>query len=291
MVRYLLIIIGLVGIGLTSSGPGYIGLGSVLLLTPQRAAAQSPHRHADPSQSDRSGSGSPREHDPFFEAMRELHLESSSKELFDLLRHPSIREEIHLSDVDAERLHANGREAFQTIFAIRKEKQDHPVSKEDLKQQIRDVLAPLEEKSFDILHESKADFTRLLGLYSQARGYRALLNDKVAQQIGLQGEALDAFRKFRQEQRKAIMEDTRRAVEKEIRNAPPGSSPRSAISKLFRRAEKQLDEKLAGQLTKEQREAFESLKGAKFDLPERLFSFPSDHRRGGRPEHHRGSPQ
>lgn len=278
MVRYLLIIIGLAG----------IGLGSGFLLTAHRADAQPPRRSADASQGEHPGSDGPREQDPFFEAMREVHLESSSKELFDLLRHASIRQEIHLSDADSARLQANGREAFQAIFAIRKDNKDKPTSKEEYKRRIRDVLAPLEEKSFEILQQSQADFTRLLGIYAQARGYRALLNDKVAEQIGMQGEALDAFRKFRQEQGRAIMEDTRRAVEKEIRNTPPGSSPRTAISKLFRRAETQLDEKLASQLTPEQVAAFESLKGAKFDeMPERLFSFPPEHRRGGRPERHR----
>lgn len=278
MIRYLLIITGL---GVVSFGGGF-------LLTAHRADAQPPHGSADASQGEHPGSGGPREHDPFFEAMREVHLESSSKELFDLLRHASIREEIHLSDDDAALLQANGREAFQAIFAIRKDNKDKPMSKEELKQQIRDVLAPLEETSFEILRQSQADFTRLLGIYAQARGYRALLNDKVAQQIGLQGEALDAFRKFRQEQWRTIMDDTRRAAEKEIRNTPPGSNSRTAISKLFRRAETQIDEKLASQLTADQMAAFESLKGAKFEeMPERLFSFPPGHRRGGHSEHHR----
>lgn len=278
MVRCLLITIGLSG----------LAVGGGLWFTAQKASGQPPHRSAEARQGDYPRPGGPREQEPFFEAMREVHLESSSKELFDLLRHASIREEIHLSEADAERLRNNGREAFQAIFAIQKDQRDKSASKDELKQQLRDVLGPLEEKSFEILQQSEADFKRLLGIYVQARGYRALLNDKVAQQIGLQGEALAAFRHFRQEQGRAIMEDTRRAVEKEIRNTPPGSSPRAAISKLFRRAETQLDEKLASQLTPEQMAALESLKGDAFELPERLFSFPPDHRRGGRPERHRG---
>lgn len=277
MVRYLLICIGLSG---------------GLLFTAQSADAQPTHRSTDSRRGDHSRPGGPREQAPFFEAMREVHLESSSKELFELLRHASIRKEIHLSDADAERLRANGREAFDAILAIQKKNRDISATKEELKLQLREVLGPLEEKSFEILRQSGADFKRLMGIYVQARGYRALLNDKVAQQIGLQGEALDAFRQFRQEQWRAIMEDTRRAVEKEIRNAPPGSKPRAAISKLFRRAEEQLDEKLASQLTGEQLAAFESLKGPKFEeMPEQLFSSPSDHRRGGRPERHREPPQ
>lgn len=277
MVRYLLICIGLSG---------------GLLFTAQSVDAQPVHRSTEPRRGDHNRPGGPREQSPFFEAMREVHLENSSKELFELLRHASIRQEVHLSDADAERLGTHGREAFQAIFAIQKDNRDNAASKEELKQQIRDVLGPLEEKSFEILRQSGADLKRLMGIYVQARGYRALLNDRVAQQIGLQGQALDAFRQFRQEQGRAIMEDTRRAVEREIRNAPPGSKPREAISKLFRRAEEQLDEKLASQLTKEQLAAFESLKGPKFEeMPERLFSSPSEHRRSGRPERHREPPQ
>ncbi len=279
MVRYLLIIIGLSG----------LGLGGGLWFSAQRASGQPPRQSVDSRPAaDYPRPGGPREQEPFFEAMREVHLESSSKELFDLLRHASIREEIHLSEADAQRLRSNGREAFQAISAIQKQQRDSAASKDEIKQQLREVLKPLEEESFKILEQSQADFKRLLGIYVQARGHRALLNDKVAEQIGLQGESLAAFRKFRQEQGRAIMEETRRAVEKEIRNTPPGSSPREAISKLFRRAEEQLDEKLASQLTPEQVSALESLKGAEFDLPERLFSFPPDHRRGGRSERHRG---
>ncbi len=287
MIRDLLIYIGLGGIGLAS-----IGLSGGLSLTANRASGQPPHSNVEPRLSDYSRPGSPREQDPFFEAMREVHLESSSKELFDLLRHESIRQEIHFSEADAERLRAHGREAFQAIFAIQKESRGKPTSKDELKQQIRDVLGPLEEKSFEILQQSGADLKRLLGIYVQARGYRALLNDKVAEEIGLQGKELDAFRQFRQEQGRAIMENTRRSAEKEIRNTPPGSNPRTTISKLFRQAETQLEEKLASQLTQQQLAAFEALKGAKFEeMPERLFSFSPDHRRGGRPERRRGSPE
>lgn len=290
MIRYLIIITTLSGIGPASLELG----GAGFLLTARRVAAQTLDRNSETHSGDRRRSGGPRESDPFFEAMREVHLESSSKELFDLLRHASIRQEINLKDADADRLHANGREAFKAIFAIRKDNQENqaePASKDELKRQIREVLAPLEEKSFEILQQSETDFKRLLGIYAQARGYRAILNDKVAEQIGLQGEELDAFRKFRHEQGRAIMEDTRRAVEKEIRNTPPGSSPRAAISKLFRRAEEQLDENLGSQLSAEQLAAFEALKGSEVELPERLFSFAPDHRGGGRSERHRGPRQ
>ena len=259
-----------------------IGLACGLLWVAGTACGQPP-RHSDgPRSGDRPhSSDSSRGNDPFFEAMREVHRDSSNKELFDLLRHPTIRQEIHLSEADSEQLQANGREAFQAMHAVREANRDLATSKEVLKQQIRDILAPLEAKSFEILEKSEGDFKRLLGIYVQARGYRALLNDKVAQEIGLQGTALDDFRKFRSEEWRAIMEDTRRSMEKEIRNTPPGSSPREAISKLFRRAEELLDEKLASQLTSQQRAALEQLKGVKFDeMPEELFSFPSGRRRG-----------
>lgn len=257
------------------------GLACGLLLSVGRVGGQPPHRSDDPRPSDHSHpSDGSRGNDPFFEAMREVHRDSSNRELFDLLRDPNVRQEIHLSEADSEQLEANGREAFQAIRAVRKANQDLATSKEELKQQIRTALDPLEAKSFEILQKPEVDFERLLGIYVQARSYRALLNDKVAQKIGLHGAALDAFRQFRSENGRAIMEDTRRLAEKEIRNTPPGSSPREAISKLFRRAEEMLDDKLASQLTDVQRAALEQLKGAKFDLQPQPFSFPPGRRRG-----------
>ena len=258
-----------------------IGLACGLVLAIGRADGQPPRHSDSPRTSDRPHpSDGSRGNDPFFEAMREVHRDSSNKELFDLLRDPAICQEIHLSEADSEQLQANGREAFQAIHAIHKANQDLATSKEELKQQIRAALAPLEAKSFVILQKSEADFKRLLGIYVQARSYRALLNDKVAHEIGLEGAALVDFRKFRYENWRAIMEDTRRSMEKEIRNTPPGSSPREAISKMFRRAEELLDKNLAGQLTKAQLDDLEQLKGAKFDFTEHPFSFPPDRRRG-----------
>ncbi len=223
----------------------------------------------------------PREHEPFFEALREVHLESSNKELFELVRHESIRQEINLSPADAEQVQANMRQAFKAIFAVRDNNQGKPTSKEELKQQIRDVIAPLEAESIAILRKSETDFERLLGLYVQARSYRALLNDQVAEVIGLQGAALDDFRKSRADSWRSIMDDTRRAIEKEIRNNPPGASPRQAISQLLQQAEAKLDEQLASQLSEAQRTQLQQLKGAPFKLPERLFSFPTHRGRSG----------
>ncbi len=279
MVRYQLILIGLV---------------CGLLLSAGRAGGQSPHRSDGPrSDGPRPDSSRPSDHshpsdgsrgyDPFFEAMREVHRDSSNRELFDLLRDPNVRQEIHLNEADSDQLAANGREAFEAIHAIRKANQDLATSKDELKQQIRAALDPWEAKSFEILEKPEVDFKRLLGIYVQARSYRALLNDKVAEEIGLQGAALDDFRKFRAENWRAIMEDTRHSIEKEIRNTPPGSNPRDAISSfssLRRRAEEMLDKKLASQLTDEQLAALEQLKGVKFDLQPQPFSFPPGRRRG-----------
>ncbi len=231
----------------------------------------------------------PREHEPFFEALREVHVESANRELFELVRHDSIRQEINLSPADAEQIQSNMRQAFKAIFAVRDDNQGKPTSQEDLKQQIRDAIAPLEAESIALLRKPETNFNRLLGLYVQARSYRALMNDQVAEVIGLQGSALDDFRKSRADSWRSIMDDTRRAIEKEIRNNPPGASPRQAISQLLQQAEAKLDEQLASQLSDAQREQLQQLKGEPFPLPERLFSFPPHRGRGG-PEG-RGRPE
>lgn len=234
-----------------------------------------------PRRTDGKRSFEQREHEPFFEALREVHVETSNKELFEMVRHESIRQEIHLSSADAQQIQANMRLAFKAIFAVREKNREETLSKEELKQQIREAVSPLEAESIAILRKPEVDFKRMLGLYVQARNYRALMNDQVAEEIGLQGQELDDFRQTRAASWRSIMDDIRRSIEKEIRNTPPGSSPRESISQLLRQAEGKLDVQLSSQLSEQQRAQLQQLKGAPFPLPERLFSMPPNRGRGG----------
>ena len=115
----------------------------------------------------------------------------------------------------------------------------------------------------------------MLGFYVQARGYRALLNDKVAKKIGLEGEALEKFRELRSETWQGLMVETNDAIRRHLRNTPPGTQhTRGVISDLYKLAEKKLEEKLSGHLSEQQIAEFELLKGEKFPLPEHPFNYP-----------------
>ncbi len=251
----------------------------VLLWLACSVNSQSPPPRPDGSRPDDPRRSESRERDAFFDAMREF---LPHKELFDLLDHDSIRKEIKLSDADAELIEANVRKTFEALHAIRKEFEGKTPTPEEFKQKVAEAIEPLNKESYEIL-EKRADFERLLGLYVQARGHRALLNDQVAQKIGLEGQALEGFRKLRSQSWQLLMDDTRDAIKREMRNAPPGKSlPRNAISDLFKLAEKKLEDKLSRELTEEQKNALENLKGVKFPLPEHPFNYPPRNRgRGG----------
>ena len=211
-----------------------------------------------------------KEREAFFEVMREV---LPHKELFDLLDHKSVRAELGLDDANAEAIEDNVRKTFEALRKFRDAEEGKLLTPEQLKEKVRETIAPFNQKSYDIL-EKNAKFDRLLGLYVQARGYRALLNDKIAKKIGLEGEALEEFRELRRETWRGLMEETNDAIKRHLRNTPPGAQPpRSAISDLFRHAEKKLEEKLSCSLSDEQKVAFDSLKGAKFDLPEHPFNY------------------
>lgn len=219
-----------------------------------------------------------KEREAFFEVMREV---LPHKELFDLLDHKSIRAEVDVNDADAETIEDNVRSTFEALRKFRDAEEGKLLTPEQLKQKVRETIAPFNQKSYDIL-EKNAKFDRLLGLYVQARGYRALLNDKIAKKIGLEGEALEKFRELRSETWRGLMEETNDAIKRHLRNTPPGAQPpRNAISDLFRHAEKELEEKLSCSLSDEQKDAFESLKGPQFALPERPFNYGRGRGPGG----------
>ena len=237
--------------------------------TPSSAASAESTRGEDPRRGEREA---------FFDAMREF---LPHKELFDLVKHASVREEIGLSADDAAAIERNVGKSFEAMHDIRRGNEGKVVSADELKGQVRKALAPLNDASYQILE--KADLQRLLGIYVQARSYRALLNDRVASQIGLEGESLLTFRRTRNESWQTIMEDMREAMKREIRNAPPGVPPsRDAIGRLFKQAEDKLDLKLAQQLSIEQKSKLAELKGAPFDLPKYPFSFGPPRSRSSR---------
>jgi hypothetical protein len=221
-----------------------------------------------------------KEREVFFETLREF---MPHKELFDLVEHATIREQIGLSESEANLIVEHVSQTSGALNALRKQNEGKNVPLEQYKKQVRAIITPQNIASYDILY--KSDFKRLLGIYVQARSYRAVLNEQVAREIGLEGQAFEEFRKTRNEVWQVLMEELREDMMQQIRKAPPGAPPaRANITKLFKDAEKELDFKLARELTPDQKEALENLKGAPFNLPEHPFKFPlpPDRGRSGR---------
>ncbi len=233
----------------------------VLLLLAIPASAQRP-RGPGPG----PGPGGPGGNSLFFDAMREVFQETPNKELFDLVNHAKIRDEIALSAEYTEQLRDNMHAAMKQVFALRHDSDDldPKLGKEDIKAKLREAIRPHDDASYKML-EMNSNFDRLLGIYAQARNNRAILIDPVAKKVGIEGAALEQFRKTRTEEGRKLWLETRDAVDRVMRNAPLGVNPRAEIEKLFKQAEEKLDRKLGELLTDEQHAKLEELKGVKFD--------------------------
>lgn len=231
----------------------------VLLLLAIPASAQRPRGPG-------SGPGGPGGNSLFFDAMREVFQETPNKELFDLVNHAKIRDEIALSAEHTEQLRDNLQAAMKKVFALRHDSDDldPKLSKDDIKAKLREAVKPHDDASYKML-EMNSDFDRLLGIYAQARNNRAILIDPIAQRVGIEGTALEQFRKTRTEEGRKLWLETRDAVDRVMRNAPLGVNPRAEIEKLFKQAEEKLDRKLGELLTDEQHAKLEEIKGVKFD--------------------------
>lgn len=112
-----------------------------------------------------------------------------------------------------------------------------------------------------------AQLERLQQIAIQQAGEMALVNDDVAQQLGLSGEQVAAMKKDIE----ANSEKMRASVEPLLRERNF-----EAMREKAEAMRSQLTEKLLARLTSEQRAEFESLKGAPVELSQRGFG-----RRGG----------
>lgn len=280
---------------------------SVLLMLATLAHAQPPappafpsplgspsRQRSDEGRHDEEHRGETKAREAWLDAIRQF---MPHKEVFDLVEHASVREEIGLNSEAAPIIEENVGRAFGALHDLRKQYENKDFAKEDFNQAARSAVGPLNQQNYELL--GKANLPRLLGLYVQARGYRSVLNDRIASEIGLEGEAFEKFRQTRNEIWTAELEQVRDDMRREFRNAPPGVPPdRDAMTKIFKRAEDRLDSKLARELSPSQKVALEELKGPTFALPERPFNFPpppSSRERGGRggpprnDDRHRGS--
>lgn len=232
-----------------------------------------------------------------FDALREVFQETPNREVFELVNQDSVRREISLSEENAKQLFDTLHEARRKVYSLGRDL-DPKLSKEEIKAKLRDTIKPFEDASFEIL-EKNSDFDRLLGIYAHLRNNRAILIDPVAKKIGIQGAALDELRRTRTVEGRRLWLETREAIDRVMRNAPPEANSRSDIARLVEQSEHKLDHKLGERLTDEQRAKLEELK-VKTELTTRIFDRPprrpgerngppGEKRHEPDPRHHKGN--
>ncbi len=218
---------------------------------------QPPRGHGD--------GGGPRSRIVFFQALRDAYQESSNKEFVDLLHHRPVRDEIELEEADYEALRDIGKQAMHAVRDLEHDKSTHRLSREEIRGKIIEVIGPIQQRSLELL-KSKARFDRLVELIAQRHGYAAAANKEVADRIGLSGEDLDRFRETRDGLKRELMEETGRQIERIFKQS--GGDVRERIQTVFENSRTWMDDRLAGELTVEQQNAFARL------LEESFTDFP-----------------
>lgn len=202
---------------------------------------------------------------PFFEAMRNSMHELPHREIFEMLRHPPIREALGMSNEKHREIEENFSEGFRKLRDIGDEASKQRWPTEKIEKKILATFQPMEQKvAGEFIEEyGQEKFEKLIGLYAQSVGHAAAANLLVAERIGLEGDDLRAFRQSLSDLRRDQRDDGRRAVRKILEN--PGLDVRRRIEDVWRRAEKERESCLKGKLSAEQRAALRELQGEPFE--------------------------
>ncbi len=137
-------------------------------------------------------------------------------------------------------------------------------------------------KAQDLIDEalSPKQQTRLLGLLVQQQGMRAVSNEMVAKQIGLDAAKTEEI--------KAVITKSNEGMRDKMREAF-GSGDRNKMREMFEDMRKETDAAIAAKLTDAQKKALEELKGDAFTFPERRgFGGPGGGDQGGGRNRNRG---
>ncbi len=150
------------------------------------------------------------------------------------------------------------------------------------------------DKAKDLVDEalSPGQQERLMGLIVQRNGVRSVMNDMIADKIGM---TADDTKKVQAAMTKAT--EGMRAKFEEFRNsAGEGERPDfTKMREMMTEAQKDVEKAIEGELSKSHKEQLEALKGAKFDFPEEqrggfgggrpggAGGQPGNRPRGGRP--------
>jgi Spy/CpxP family protein refolding chaperone len=178
---------------------------------------------------------------------------------FFLLRSEQVQQELKLSEDQKAKLQEAGQQVMNDFMALR------DVDPAQRAQKMEEVQKTINDKVNTILSPDQA--ARLKQISTQLQGSAALMNPEVAQELGLS------------EDQKEKLKDVFTGMQSkfgELRNAAP--EERAAKTQQLR---KEMDDQALPILTAQQREKFDKMQGAKFELD--MSSLMGGRRPGGQP--------
>lgn len=209
------------------------------------------------------------------DALHEAMQNACEKEILDMLRFPTVVEEIELSEELQKDLQTMRIDASKDLIEIFREQ------KPEAKKQIESLFKELSSNAFKKIEETAGEkaVDRLYGLFMQHRRAESISNRLVAKRVGLSDEELKAFRKRVDAERKK-----REAAVEKIMGTPnlEFKEKRKRLEEQMRSMREVSNKRLLESLSQEHRDEFERLQGDPFDKLPRRWHGPR--RGGGKPK-------
>lgn len=174
----------------------------------------------------------------------------SALEVLALLRMEEVQKEVSLSP-DAYKAVQSAMPDMRSLFQADESERAAKLKEANTKAQelIDEALSAKQQK-------------RLLGLLVQQQGMRALSNEMVAKQLGLDAAKTEEI--------KAVMTKTGEEMRDKMREAfSGGDRDREKMREMMESVRKELDQAVVAKLSDDQKKALEELKGDAFTFPER----------------------
>ena len=170
-------------------------------------------------------------------------------ELIGLLRMEEVRKEVGMTP-----------ETFQSVQSAMPDMRSlFQASEGDRASKLKEANAKAQEVIDEAL--SPAQQKRLLGLLVQQQGARAVTNELVAKEIGLDAAKVQELQE--------VMMKSGEGMREKMREAFTGGGDREKIREAMEEMRKEVDKSIEDKLSDKQKEDLEKLKGDAFTFPER----------------------
>ncbi|MEM7475802.1 MAG: hypothetical protein AAF483_12485 [Planctomycetota bacterium] len=189
---------------------------------------------------------------------REMMQKVPERELLDMLRHASVREELEVSDETMTELYSLRDSAMREVMSAMQLSSD-----DERLEKLLDIFQKQSKKAMELLAENGREDTidRLEGIWAQHRGPESIGNSRIAKRVRLSDDELKAFRERIDEEQRMQWRQSESIMQSLRSNKQLTTEQREKLDKI--RAKR--DANLLRSLSEKQREAFEKLKGDPFD--------------------------